>query len=122
MESTLTPLSPVQRMGTTSVLLLTRNRRHQEPGKAPHGNPDPRLDRGDDGNVYGVGGEDFGVGRLFTYKPEPPEFVDLGMMDVSIVPYFEWKGLVFDSMVTGPGLSIYIGNSEHRSRLFVYNP
>jgi len=80
------------------------------------------LTVGDDGNVYGVGGEDFGVGRLFTYKPGTAELVDLGIMDVAIVPYFEWKGLVFDSMVTGQDGSIYIGNSEHRSRLFIYNP
>ena len=80
------------------------------------------LTVGGDGNVYGVGGEDFGVGRLFTYKPGTAELVDLGIMDVAIVPYFEWKGLVFDSMVTGQDGSIYIGNSEHRSRLFIYNP
>ena len=77
---------------------------------------------GHDGNIYGVGGRIGGVCRLFTYIVSTHEFVDIGIMDVSIVPYYEWKAFEFDSMVTGPGGSIYLGNSEYRSRLFIYNP
>lgn len=78
---------------------------------------------GRDGNIYGVGGKVHdGVCRLFRYKVSSHEFIDLGILDVSVVPYYEWKAFEFDSMVTGPDGSIFLGNSEHRSRLFIYNP
>ena len=77
---------------------------------------------GHDGNIYGIGGRIGGVCRFFSYKVATHEFVDIGIVDVSVVPYYEWKAFEFDSMVTGPDGSIYLGNSEHRSRLFIYNP
>ncbi|MFC2076288.1 hypothetical protein ACFLT7_04315 [candidate division KSB1 bacterium] len=80
------------------------------------------LTVGQDGNVYGVGGHKDGVCRLFVYDVREYAFTDLGMVEVAMVPYYEWKGFMFDSMVTGLDGSVYLGNSEHRSRLFIYNP
>lgn len=75
-----------------------------------------------DGNIYGVGGEDLGVGRLFKYDLNTHSFCDLGIIQVTHVPYQEWTGLVFDAIVTGMDGSLYLGNSEHKSKLFIYNP
>lgn len=47
---------------------------------------------------------------------------DLGMLEVAWMPYAEWKGFTFDAMVAGADGSLFLGNSEHRSRLFIYNP
>jgi hypothetical protein len=77
---------------------------------------------GRDGKIYGVGGHRDGVCRLFVYDVGEHAFTDLGMLEVAMPPYYEWKGFLFDSMATGPDGSIYLGNSEHRSRLFIYNP
>jgi hypothetical protein len=38
------------------------------------------------------------------------------------VPYYERQAFLFDSIATGADGSIFLGNSEHRSRLFIYNP
>jgi sugar lactone lactonase YvrE len=81
------------------------------------------LTVGNDGNIYGIGGKrDNGIARLFVYNPSTRSFADLGMIEVAWLPYSEWKGFLFDSMVTGLDGSLFLGNSEHRSRLFIYNP
>jgi outer membrane protein assembly factor BamB len=80
------------------------------------------LTVGVDGNIYGLGGRKGGVTRLFVYNVTDHAFRDLGMLEVSMVPYYEWKGFLFDSIATAPDGSVFLGNSERRSRLFIYNP
>ena len=80
------------------------------------------LSVGLDGRIYGLGGRLGGVTRLFVYDVDDHSYRDLGMLEVSVVPYYEWKALHFDSMVTARDGSLFLGNSEHRSRLFIYNP
>lgn len=75
-----------------------------------------------DGKIYGLGGRKGGVTRLFRYDVAGQSFKDLGMLEVAVVPYYEWKAFLFDSIATGADGSIFLGNSEHRSRLFIYNP
>lgn len=77
---------------------------------------------GRDGRVYGVGGRIGGVDRMFVYQPKENSLCDLGMLEVAVLPYYEWKGFHFESLVAGRDGSIYVGNAEHRSRLFIYNP
>jgi len=78
---------------------------------------------GKDGNIYGIGGEDrTGMSRLFQFDTRTHTFNDLGIVQVSHVPYQETTGLIFDAMVTGKDGSIYLGQSEYRSKLFIYIP
>jgi hypothetical protein len=37
-------------------------------------------------------------------------------------PYYSWRGYQFDSMATGTDGTVYIGESERRSHLFLYLP
>jgi hypothetical protein len=37
-------------------------------------------------------------------------------------PYYSWRGYQFDSMTTGLDGTIYIGESERHSHLFLYLP
>ena len=46
----------------------------------------------------------------------------LGMIDVSRRPYYAWQAYVTDSMAVGLDGTIYIGQSERHSRLYVYYP
>ncbi len=81
------------------------------------------LTVGSDGNVYGICGEDrTGLSRLFRFDTGRHTFADLGIVQVSHVPYQEWTGLVFDTMITGKDGSLFLGQSEYRSKLFIYNP
>jgi outer membrane protein assembly factor BamB len=78
---------------------------------------------GADGRIYGIGGEDrIGMSRLFVFDPEAHTFEDLGIVQVSHVPYMEWTGLIFDAMVTGHDGSLYLGEAEYRGKLFIYVP
>ena len=78
---------------------------------------------GADGRIYGIGGQDrIGMSRLFVFDPEAHTFEDLGIVQVSHVPYMEWTGLIFDAMVTGHDGSLYLGEAEYRGKLFIYTP
>lgn len=74
------------------------------------------------GNIYGIGGEVLGVGRLFVYKPESGEFENLGMIKVHNPPYYNWMALEFDAMVAGHDGTIYIGENSRRAHLFILCP
>lgn len=81
------------------------------------------LTLGKDSNIYGIGGEDrTGMSRLFRFDTQQHTYEDLGIIQVSHVPYQEWTGLIFDAMATGKDGSIYMGQSEYRSKLFIYTP
>jgi len=73
-----------------------------------------------DGRVYGVAGEDDGMGHLFCYDPAGPELRDLG------IPYTTservWHGYEFQAACTGPNGEIYLGESDRISHLFIYFP
>ncbi len=89
----------------------------------------PRISRrlraltiGHDGKVYMVAGERDEPCRLFSFDPRGGGFRDLGVIAVDRSPYYSWRGYQFDSMATGQDGTIYLGESERRSHLFLYLP
>ncbi len=77
-----------------------------------------------DGKVYLVAGER-SAGRpcqFYAYDPQVGGFEDLGLLSVDRSPYYLWRGFQFDSMTTGSDGTIYLGESERRSHLFLYIP
>lgn len=80
------------------------------------------LTLGKNGLVYLVAGERFEPCRLFSFNPHGGGFQDLGVVAVDRSPYYSWRGYQFDSMTTGSDGTIYIGESERRSHLFLYLP
>jgi len=89
----------------------------------------PRISRrlralaiGKDRRVYVVAGERFEPCRLFCYNTRDGGFQDLGIIAVDRSPYYSWRGYQFDSMASGRDGTIYIGESERRSHLFLFIP
>jgi len=80
------------------------------------------LTLGHDGLVYLLAGERFEPCRLFSFDPKGSGFRDLGILAVDRSPYYSWRGYQFDSMTTGADGTIYLGESERRSHLFLYLP
>jgi outer membrane protein assembly factor BamB len=74
------------------------------------------------GRVYIIAGERTEPCRLFSYDPGGAGFQDLGMLAVDRSPYYSWRGQQFDSMASGADGTVYIGESERRSHLFLYLP
>jgi outer membrane protein assembly factor BamB len=75
-----------------------------------------------DGNIYGVGGSDQDMARLFSYDPGDSAYQLLGFVDVNRRPYYSWQAQVIKAMVSGRDGTIYIGESERISRLYLYFP
>ena len=75
-----------------------------------------------DGRLYGVGGDDEEMARLFSYDPQRGAYEMLGMIDVNRRPYYSWQAYRIDSMVAGADGTIYLGQSERRSKLYLYYP
>jgi hypothetical protein len=46
----------------------------------------------------------------------------LGMIDVNRRPYYSWQGYVFDSMAVGTDGTVYMGQAERKSRLYLFYP
>ena len=78
----------------------------------------------DNGKVYIMAGERSASRpcQFYSYDPQKAEFEDLGLMIVDRSPYYYWRGQQFDAMVTGKDGTIYLGESERRSRLFLFIP
>jgi outer membrane protein assembly factor BamB len=77
------------------------------------------LTEAHDGRIFGIAGEEL-VHYLFSYDPETGEMENLGIPRAHHPR--SWTGLEFNSMVTGPGGEIYLGQAERISYLFVYYP
>jgi hypothetical protein len=74
------------------------------------------------GKLYGIGGDHDEIARLFSYDPASGVYEILGMIDVNRRPYYAWQGFVFDSMVSAPDGTIYLGQAERKSKLYLYYP
>jgi sugar lactone lactonase YvrE len=74
------------------------------------------------GKLYGIGGDDDEMARLFSYDPATGIYEVLGMIDVNRRPYYSWQGYVFDSMVIGLDGTVYMGQAERKSKLYLYYP
>ncbi|HKS97734.1 MAG TPA: hypothetical protein VJV74_16590 [Terriglobia bacterium] len=74
------------------------------------------------GKLYGIGGDNDEMARLFSYDPASGFYELLGMIDVNHRPYYSWQGYVFDSMAVGLDGTVYLGQAERKSKLYLYYP
>ena len=74
------------------------------------------------GKLYGVGGDDDEMARLFSYDPSNGAYQMLGMIDVNRRPYYSWQAYVIDAMAVGADGTVYLGQSERKSKLYLYYP
>ena len=74
------------------------------------------------GKLYGVGGDDEEMARLFSYDPAKGIYELLGMVDVNRRPYYAWQAYVIDAVAVGPEGTVYLGQSERKSKLYLYYP
>jgi hypothetical protein len=74
------------------------------------------------GKLYGVGGSDDEMARLFSYDPAHGSYQMLGMVDVNRRPYYSWQAYVIDAVAIGLDGTLYLGQSERKSKLYLYYP
>jgi hypothetical protein len=76
------------------------------------------------GKVYLIAGERSASKpcQFYCYDPRSGGFEDLGLLIADRSPYYYWRGQQFDSMTTGKDGTLFIGESERRSHLFIYIP
>lgn len=77
---------------------------------------------GRNGKLYGVGGDDDEMARLFSYDPARGVYEMLGMIDVHRRPYYTWHAYVIGAVAVGHDGTIYMGQSERKSKLYLYHP
>ncbi|MFA5645768.1 MAG: hypothetical protein WDA18_05375 [Candidatus Ratteibacteria bacterium] len=75
------------------------------------------LTKCSDGCIYGIAGKN--CCHLFRYNPGDGDLRDFGVFSVSS-PRF-WHGYEFDAVVTGEKGTIYFGESDRISHLFIYS-
>jgi len=82
------------------------------------------LTVGQNGNVYIMAGEQSTSRpcQFYMYNPQTHGFKNLGMLAVDRSPYYYWRGQQFDCMTTGLDGTIYLGESERKSHLFLFFP
>jgi hypothetical protein len=80
------------------------------------------LTVGKDGKVYLMAGERSTTRpcQFYSYNPQTGGFDTLGLLIVDRSPYYYWRGQQFDCMTTGLDGTIYLGESERKSHLFIY--
>ncbi len=74
------------------------------------------------GKLYGVGGDDDEMARLFSYHPPTGVYEMLGMIDVNRRPYYSWHAYLIDALALGADGTVYLGQAERGSRLYLYYP
>ncbi len=82
------------------------------------------LTVGMDGKIYMMAGERSTARpcQFYSYDPVSGGFDDLGLLIADRSPYYYWRGQQFDAMTTGNDGTIFIGESERRSHLFLFIP
>ncbi len=74
------------------------------------------------GKIYGVGGDEDEMARLFSYDPGTASYEILGFVDVTRRPYYTWQAYVVKAMAAGLDGTVYIGQGERISRLYLFYP
>ncbi len=74
------------------------------------------------GKLYGVGGDDDDMARLFSYDPKTGAYQILGFIDVNRRPYYAWQAYRIGAMTIGADGIVYLGECERKSRLYLYYP
>jgi streptogramin lyase len=80
------------------------------------------LVRGPDGKLYGVGGEKDELARLFCYDPSSGVYDLLGLVDVNRRPYYNWQAEVVGTLASDSHGTIYLGENERVSKLYLFYP
>jgi hypothetical protein len=82
------------------------------------------LTAGLDGKVYIMAGERSSSRpcQFYCYDPASGGYEDFGLLIADRSPYYYWRGQQFDAMTTGKDGTLYLGESERRSHLFLYIP
>jgi len=80
------------------------------------------LVRASNGKLYGAGGDEDDMARLFSYDPQTATYQILGFVDVNRRPYYSWQAYVVQAMAVGLDDTIYIGESERVSKLYLFYP
>lgn len=80
------------------------------------------LVRASDGQLYGVGGSEDEMARLFSYDPRTGAYNVLGFIDVNRRPYYTWQAYVVGALACGLDGTVYIGEDERISKLYLFYP
>jgi len=82
------------------------------------------LTIGKNGKIYLMAGEISTTRpcQFYSYDPKAASFETLGLLIVDRSPYYYWRGQQFDCMTTGADGTIFLGESERKSHLFLYIP
>jgi outer membrane protein assembly factor BamB len=82
------------------------------------------LTIGFDNKIYMMAGERSSAWpcQFYSYDLQASGYEDLGLLIADRSPYYYWRGFQFDCMTTGLDGTIYLGESERRSHLFIYIP
>ncbi len=78
--------------------------------------------QGRNGKLYGVGGDEEEMARMFSYDPASGAYEILGFIDVNRRPYYSWHAYVIKAMAVGLDGTIYLGESERISKLYLFYP
>ena len=84
------------------------------------------LTVGHDGHLFLVAGQRPETSpspcQFYIYDPSRGAFINLGLLIADRSPHYYWRGYQFDSITTGTDGTIYLGESERRSHLFIFIP
>ncbi len=80
------------------------------------------LTLGRNGDLFGLGGERFGVNTFFRYDPASSTFEIMGSIEVDRSPYYARRAHQFDAMATAADGTIFMGESDRGGHLFFFIP
>lgn len=80
------------------------------------------LVRASNGKLYGIGGDENEMARLFSYDPSTGAYAILGFVDVNRRPYYTWQAYVIGALTCGSDGTMYIGENERISKLYLFYP
>jgi outer membrane protein assembly factor BamB len=80
------------------------------------------LAAGPGGRLYGVGGDTSEIARMFCFDPATGEYDVLGFVDVNRRPYYAWQAYVIGALVSDERGTIYLGENERISKLYLFFP
>ncbi|MCX6624710.1 MAG: hypothetical protein NTY38_27340 [Acidobacteria bacterium] len=91
-------------------------------GKPTHQPRIRGLARSTNGRLYGVSGGDHEIARFFSYDPASASYEILGSVDVNRRPYYAWQAYRIEAVLAGLDGTIYLGQAERKSKLYLYYP
>jgi outer membrane protein assembly factor BamB len=77
---------------------------------------------GANGKIYGVGGDELEMARLFSYDPADGSYELPGFIDVNRRPYFAWQAYVIGDIVSDARGTVFLGENERISKLYLFFP